>query len=1145
MEYIEEWAKEELFDIKKQKLEAVDKWTIENLQRLCALSFAPGYDSVPSFIKELGIRDKDYYELSMQNSKLPIVFPECAKQLQDWVNSYWKPIYLTKKGDISKKSIPLFKIDKAYKKEWKYYIYTSEWYLLSVNISDFENKWLKASTLSFVWIQLPYWDVFGKTCKKIISNNAKFESWNDWFIHAYSWAQYDEHEYQFPWDEVFQIDSSSILISEWWMLHQYKNGAWYKKMEVYDVPFKWIKQMFVDKKKNFLFVVNETEDWSKLHIINFYDFSKNKQINEIYQINDVTDVVWIDEKWWFFCKTSNWNIDYYWSTIENFRTNFFVGDEDKIPWKLIYPKEAKVTELNDNWKNVLLKSLENWEISISLDDDTEDETDKLDNSIIEKIWELEFDINWSKTSLKDLFNSATDEKSITIVYHIFEKIKKNPDIIKYEWVLKWMERKIVEKKNKIILESIFSELDNLAEKLWTSSDIATLITIQDRLKDIKKKRKNIQAWIVKQDKDLDDLLNLVNDRIKDYQEEHKDEYQEVVDDNLDRISEILKDIRNAIDISSIYENPIYESTRKLIISMDAETRDTYNKKLKDLINKRRDEIRAESVKQKKDEQDRVEKLKRDIEDDIDQVKETLEDIENIEAIEQFKESDAFVQQIKESLKEIPSTDAQKLDLKLDRIFSERIFKLRLWAEESKWVIQNLDAYWIDTALYYNEDWSEKIEWKISWDEKADWKISLIVKIMNWETHEYNKTLYLSDAEKFEDVLIRDYPIKFEMTTDEFRIFNKKLSRWKKSWKEELNNLVKRYHDEKHQEEKARLLKELNDMKEYYKDARYTELFIQRLIKEQKLNPRSKVPPYDPDYIVLDEEKEILKTLSARLADQKQNSWIEILEWWPWLWKTVMCEFLANVTNREIIRVQCSKMDPNDMFFAPTLKKNNSSYEQADWVRLMQKPGTIILFDEIDKLNDQCFERLHSLFDRSRSVYHWHLWTIKANPDCLFLWTRNSYDRLSNPILSRWRILQINYPWELNEAFKISKYTANPVLKKMSYEEFEMLYDKYVTRWEMAPSSAQEKTIYDLVININHLLNIFNSLRELYSSDTPFAFELSYRDARQIFVDYNSKWDFKSALESVLIPKARWAVVDPEEKKEQEEMVRDAISNEMW
>mgnify|MGYP002523584619 CR=1 FL=1 len=74
------------------------------------------------------------------------------------------------------------------------------------------------------------------------------------------------------------------------------------------------------------------------------------------------------------------------------------------------------------------------------------------------------------------------------------------------------------------------------------------------------------------------------------------------------------------------------------------------------------------------------------------------------------------------------------------------------------------------------------------------------------------------------------------------------------------------------------------------------------------------------------------------------------------------------------------------------------------------------------LNDQCFERLHSLFDRGRSVYDPQLWKVKANPDCLFLWTRNSYDRLSNPILSRWRILQINYPPVLNEAFKISKYS---------------------------------------------------------------------------------------------------------------------------
>ena len=163
---------------------------------------------------------------------------------------------------------------------------------------------------------------------------------------------------------------------------------------------------------------------------------------------------------------------------------------------------------------------------------------------------------------------------------------------------------------------------------------------------------------------------------------------------------------------------------------------------------------------------------------------------------------------------------------------------------------------------------------------------------------------------------------------------------------------------------------------------------------------------------------------------------------------------------------------------------------------------------------------------------------------LFLWTRNSYDRLSNPILSRWRILQISYPSELNEAYKISKYSDSSVLKKLSYEDFQMLYDKYIIRWESAPSNVHEKRIYDLVINIKYLLNVFTTLRKQYDSDDPFVFELSYRDARQIFVDYNISWDFKLAMENVLIPKARWAVIDSEDKKTQENMVRQAIDQEM-
>jgi hypothetical protein len=77
--------------------------------------------------------------------------------------------------------------------------------------------------------------------------------------------------------------------------------------------------------------------------------------------------------------------------------------------------------------------------------------------------------------------------------------------------------------------------------------------------------------------------------------------------------------------------------------------------------------------------------------------------------------------------------------------------------------------------------------------------------------------------------------------------------------------------------KEKLKEDYLAKRKYYKDARYTEALVYKLIKQQKLNPRSKVPPFDPYYIVLDEEKEILKKLSGRLVDQKQNSGIEILE----------------------------------------------------------------------------------------------------------------------------------------------------------------------------------------------------------------------------------------------------------------------------
>ena len=70
MENLENWVKEELFDIKKQKLEALDNNTIEKLQKLCKVHISNWY-SIVWFLRTLGVANADYNFADISKSKLP------------------------------------------------------------------------------------------------------------------------------------------------------------------------------------------------------------------------------------------------------------------------------------------------------------------------------------------------------------------------------------------------------------------------------------------------------------------------------------------------------------------------------------------------------------------------------------------------------------------------------------------------------------------------------------------------------------------------------------------------------------------------------------------------------------------------------------------------------------------------------------------------------------------------------------------------------------------------------------------------------------------------------------------------------------------------------------------------------------------
>jgi hypothetical protein len=68
---------------------------------------------------------------------------------------------------------------------------------------------------------------------------------------------------------------------------------------------------------------------------------------------------------------------------------------------------------------------------------------------------------------------------------------------------------------------------------------------------------------------------------------------------------------------------------------------------------------------------------------MEQIKAILEELDDVSTVEQYEQNDVMVNEVRNQLEEIPSADAQKLSLKLQNIFKDRIFALRLGEEETK------------------------------------------------------------------------------------------------------------------------------------------------------------------------------------------------------------------------------------------------------------------------------------------------------------------------------------------------------------------------------------------------------------------------------------------------------------------------------
>ena len=295
---------------------------------------------------------------------------------------------------------------------------------------------------------------------------------------------------------------------------------------------------WVDQNRNFLLIVNKTDEWSKLHIINLYDFIKNEKINEIYQIKGVEDIAWLWNDNWMICMMENWELQYFRNTFSKFSRKFFeTWDFWTAPGELIYPKDQEVTTMSDSSRKALEEALDNDLITADFDEEIVDETEEIDQNLVDKIWNIKSPNTW--ITLKEMFDNANDEKSIESVLKTFQRLKKNPKIASVAWITRSIDEAIEAKKNKIALESIFTDLQAIEAELGEEPDLRALITIRDKLKAIQKRRWKINVWRTAEDETLNEIINSVNEAIKQYQESNKEECMEKIDENLLEIKKML------------------------------------------------------------------------------------------------------------------------------------------------------------------------------------------------------------------------------------------------------------------------------------------------------------------------------------------------------------------------------------------------------------------------------------------------------------------------------------------------------------------------------------------------------------------------------------------------------------------------------
>lgn len=121
----------------------------------------------------------------------------------------------------------------------------------------------------------------------------------------------------------------------------------------------------------------------------------------------------------------------------------------------------------------------------------------------------------------------------------------------------------------------------------------------------------------------------------------------------------------------------------------------------------------------------------------------------------------------------------------------------------------------------------------------------------------------------------------EMTQVDFVELQSQIAGWRQGGKVKLQKLqsdLSQAYTDGDLERQKDILKETQALKIRYQKARFTDRLIDGITREKQINPRPYLQKINDKFIVLDEEKELIKKLSDGMMIQKETGkGIDILE----------------------------------------------------------------------------------------------------------------------------------------------------------------------------------------------------------------------------------------------------------------------------